>query len=366
MGRVADLARNTMHMMMWEKVKMYIALFILTLTAGITGYVLLDHLADSYRAQSAAAVEVILDAYSNWRYFVVRGSDQIITDTGDLEPLHIVDPSARFASVHGKKDLKEIYHTDLPDAGWKGREFDDSSWPRSQTDIGYAFRLGRYQDYQPGYFSAPFICMRGKFMVEDPERMGDMFLSADFNGGVVVYINGKEAGRAYMPEGEIEWQTPAEEYPSKAYFTPDNNPLEHKYRSPDAMRLPERFNMRTRRIRHLRIPSTLDNALQGNKCHCDWESQSPGSGLLSEQKTASRLWFSKKESLEQDRHPEYQPFWGKGLCSTRHQEERGPSYMEPSCGFPCICYSLRRSERAIEAGQDIRCAQWLLFRSVCH
>jgi len=257
MGRVADLARNTMHMMMWEKVKMYIALFILTLTAGITGYVLLDHLADSYRAQSAAAVDVILDAYSNWRYFVVRGSDQIITDTGDLEPLHIVDPSARFASVHGKKDLKEIYHTDLPDAGWKGREFDDSSWPRSQTDIGYAFRLGRYQDYQPGYFSAPFICMRGKFMVEDPERMGDMFLSADFNGGVVVYINGKEAGRAYMPKGEIEWPTPAEEYPSKAYFTPDNNPLEHKYRSPDAMRLPERFSMRTRRIRHLRIPSTM-------------------------------------------------------------------------------------------------------------
>jgi hypothetical protein len=77
--------------------------------------------------------------------------------------------------------------TSPPATDWMRADFDDSGWFR-----GPILRACR----------TPFLarlCVRGRFAVTDPAKVGRLTLSADFRGGIVVYVNGAELVRDHMP-----------------------------------------------------------------------------------------------------------------------------------------------------------------------
>jgi hypothetical protein len=66
------------------------------------------------------------------------------------------------------------------------------------------------------------LCLRGKFAVEDPDKVRKLTLTLAYRGGAVVYVNGKEVARGHLPaEGKIEPGTLAEDYPPEVFVHSD-------------------------------------------------------------------------------------------------------------------------------------------------
>jgi len=126
-----------------------------------------------------------------------------------------------------------------PPANWTTPDFDDSDWTRitgrpfpetvgvddaanysarGTVDAGIAANEG----------SSPalaLICLRGKFGVTDPAAVRNLKLSLVYRGGVVVYVNGREIGRAGMAKGASGPEAVADDYPKEAFVGPDGSPL---------------------------------------------------------------------------------------------------------------------------------------------
>ena len=101
--------------------------------------------------------------------------------------------------------------TETPPAptGWTACDFDDSAWVRA-----VALRACR----------TPYLaqlCLRGRFEVTDPTKVGGLKLTVGCHGGAVVYVNGTEIARAGLPAGPLNDTTLAEGYPEEAYVTAD-------------------------------------------------------------------------------------------------------------------------------------------------
>jgi hypothetical protein len=111
----------------------------------------------------------------------------------------------------------------LPPKHWTQPQFDDSAWARYTPD-DLADYLGdctaAAADPLRGTWSVR-IGLRTCFGVADPALVRDLKLRIAFIGGVVVYVNGSEVGRAGMPAGETEPFALAEDYPLEAYTTDD-------------------------------------------------------------------------------------------------------------------------------------------------
>ena len=169
---------------------------------------------------------VILDGYSYWRA-QLQVSAPVIRYGGDKLQGHPakLDP--------------------LPE-NWTSPDFDDTAWVRTPGP----FFSGRYEAGFQGWESATpnlaLICLRGRFSVSDPAKVESLKLDMTFRGGAVVYINGKEAARKYLPEGKIEPWTPAEDYPKEAYVRPDGEIIRHACGDPE--RLPDRLALRRRNL----------------------------------------------------------------------------------------------------------------------
>jgi len=69
-------------------------------------------------------------------------------------------------------------------------------------------------------------------MVTDPARVDGLTLSAQFCGGAVVYLNGREVGRAHVADGPIGRDTLADRYPREAFVNENGQVL-----APDGVRL---------------------------------------------------------------------------------------------------------------------------------
>jgi len=180
-------------------VRSLIALLLLTavpcpaLSAGEAGTLILD-----------------LDG-SMWRYFDTWETDVARLDSGGLVRVDPLDPREfaggdRFRLAKAKRTLG----SEQPPAGWQTCDFDDSRWQRRNA---YWF----LQQYR----AISRVCLRGKFQVTDPSRASDLKLDIGFRGGVVVYLNGSEVGRAFLPKGELSRDTLAEDYPKECYIASD-------------------------------------------------------------------------------------------------------------------------------------------------
>ena len=203
----------------------------------------------SARTTPAAGVSV-MDATSLWRCRFVKGTDIVRRKSGELEHTTAA-PAWKYVNV--KIDGKRVRRRKLakaprmrrrpspPAADWITPQFDDGSW---------GLYSGPFKGSGVGGHRSTGICtktrliyLRGKFQVTNPAKVGDMTLSLSFEGGVVVYLNGKEIARSHMPQGEINANIPAEDYPEEVYVDPKGVVISG-YNAPK--KHPEKFKKRIR------------------------------------------------------------------------------------------------------------------------
>ena len=190
----------------------------------------------------------LLDTNSAWRCFIVRGSElvRLESEAGKLQPLSEMAPVVQ-AKVDGKYQIQlnkaaGVQLTAVPPADWPDINFDDSDWHRARGPFDW------------GYTPKALLCLRGRFEIADPDAAGELTLSLDFHGGVLVRLNGKELTRSHLPAGQIELATPAEDYPKEAYVTGGGEPV---LNGPDAAaKYPEQFRLRVRKI-SVRVPPAM-------------------------------------------------------------------------------------------------------------
>ncbi|MDO6761678.1 LamG-like jellyroll fold domain-containing protein [Tamlana sp. 2_MG-2023] len=133
-------------------------------------------------------------------------------DFNEEEPLYLAwknineYPTGSFPIVSGGlwkyNDLGQDLGTD-----WKESAFDDSSWLFGNAILGYgdgkeSTTLNFGTDASTKY---PTYYFRHIFNVEDVAAIGNLLFNVIYDDGVIVYVNGSEAFRLNMPEGEVTY-----------------------------------------------------------------------------------------------------------------------------------------------------------------
>ena len=107
-----------------------------------------------------------------------------------------------------------------PAQGWRGPDFDDSTWPRLRKPDGVGspaeYTVGTTE--RNGWLRGVFL--RFRFELPDPAAAGAVTFSADYIGGIRVFVNGQEIARGHLPAGEPGPETMADEYTQEAYVVP--------------------------------------------------------------------------------------------------------------------------------------------------
>lgn len=145
---------------------------------------------------------------SMWRYFETWQTDIALQD-GKL--IHVDLFKNRKKGPDGKwviNEAQKVNGSAFPPDNWRKTDFDDSDWIRHPGPF-----------YASPYRRLALLCLRGRFEVTDPDKVGDLTLNLKFQGGAVAYVNGTEVGRAFMPKGPIKNTTVAQEYPQETYLT---------------------------------------------------------------------------------------------------------------------------------------------------
>ena len=156
-----------------------------------------------------------------WRYWEAWESEIFKTDSGEIVRADPFRPLAAAKGADGNPTIgpdgkpqvelrkaKRPAGSALPPDGWQQADFDDGAWTRHEGPM------------LEGWRCLSLVCARGKFEVKDPAAVSGLTLSVGFRGGLVAYLNGKEVGRAYLPEGKLTTETLAEVYPPEAYVAP--------------------------------------------------------------------------------------------------------------------------------------------------
>ena len=145
---------------------------------------------------SFAAGTVVLDTYSNWRmYSVIK--PPVIQEAGALEIV--------------KAKIRWLDSDTLPaPLDWNKPELDDSGWLRGPLTVS------------PETAMLERLYLRGKFTVTNPSSVGTLNLSVNYHGGIIVYLNGEEAGRSHIAKdikSDPKAVILAEKYPEEAFVT---------------------------------------------------------------------------------------------------------------------------------------------------
>ncbi|MCY3019347.1 MAG: hypothetical protein NTW87_10020 [Planctomycetota bacterium] len=154
-----------------------------------------------------------------WRVYLVT-ADLICREKGELNAYARDGKTTPLDPA--RVDPARFRMSPLPQADWVKADFDDHCWARYQGDLedflgGWGAEVNNpHQGQWPAR-----LCLRTCFGISDPSKATDLKLTLVCLGGAVVYVNGQEIGRGYMPQGEIVPLTPAEDYPLEAYTTDD-------------------------------------------------------------------------------------------------------------------------------------------------
>ncbi|HUU42355.1 MAG TPA: glycoside hydrolase domain-containing protein [Planctomycetota bacterium] len=145
-----------------------------------------------------------------WRYHETWQTDLVRLDSGKLARVNVFHSRRDVSTTPGRSQSElvttsQVHGSPFPPEDWCKAEFDDSGWFRHR---------GSFPDY---YRSLALVCVRGRFEVRDLARVGELTLSVKFQGGAAAYLNGQEIGRAFLPEGPIGPDTPAQDYPAETF-----------------------------------------------------------------------------------------------------------------------------------------------------
>jgi hypothetical protein len=211
----------------------------MAIAAFLLGWSMLG-LAQAPAAATNAAGTLVLDTRSFWRFY------EMFRDAATLEggQVRVIEPKA---PVPAGKPMR--WNSLPPPATWTQPEFDDSEWWRAPGPFygGYGFK-------QPD--TVALLCLRGRFLVDNPAADTDLALSVSFRGGIVVRVNGTEIKRAFLPAGELTPDTPAEPYPLEAYAA-TNGKTAILWGWGDPAKYHDRCELRIRRIENVAIPPAL-------------------------------------------------------------------------------------------------------------
>ena len=94
---------------------------------------------------------------------------------------------------------------------WKTSDFDDSNWAEGQAELGYGDGQENTEISYGGNSNNKIITyyFRKTFLVENISSIKNINIQLRCDDGAVVYLNGKEAFRQNLPEGEITALTTA-------------------------------------------------------------------------------------------------------------------------------------------------------------
>jgi len=160
---------------------------------------------------------VVLDTGSFWRIRTVWETVEVVRDSGEVEHVRFVYDHRWFRENEGKVEVERgAYEVEplpvvrLPERTspeWMQPEFDDSTWVRLRDPVLAESTNTNWK----------LVLMRGRFEVTDPAGVERLTLRLKFRGGAVVYLNGREVVRRFMPDGPITVNTPAVPYPEEIY-----------------------------------------------------------------------------------------------------------------------------------------------------
>jgi hypothetical protein len=202
---------------------------------------------------------VLLETRSFWRCRFTWGTDVARLESGELVPVHPDKASERIRKAVGGRSryIQQLRRHEralarsLPEPDWTHPDFPDGAW----AQLRGPFCSGRYGSYKRSYRSLPHMCLRGKFHVNDPAKVGDLRLSLSFLGGVVIYVNGRELTRAHLPTGKIGPTTPAEDYLDDVFFTSRGRLWDRP--EPDDAEGQAAFEKRIRTLSRVRVPASM-------------------------------------------------------------------------------------------------------------
>lgn len=120
-----------------------------------------------------------------------------------------------------------------PPADWMQADFDDFGWWRDpgpffggSWDLKQLFTPPHASiDGESQTIALARLCVRGKFVVTNTATVKALTLDVEFRGGLVVYLNGVEVARRFLPAGPLGPDQLADDYPDNAWFNEQGTPL---------------------------------------------------------------------------------------------------------------------------------------------
>jgi len=110
---------------------------------------------------------------------------------------------------------------------WTGETFDDAVWTPGAYGVGFELSFGAEILIKTSVPSdTRSIYTRSRFTIANVVAVQNVFIGADYDDGIVAWINGVEVYRsAEMPAGDPAWDTDPLSHESSNGAVPDYNPL---------------------------------------------------------------------------------------------------------------------------------------------
>ncbi|KKL87586.1 hypothetical protein LCGC14_1933230, partial [marine sediment metagenome] len=217
-------------------------------------------------ASAVAQGGVVLSNASNWRRYAVTRKP-VARAGGKIQKLGRYAYGGVWVPIQGtRKRLTPTIDSAAPPADWAAPDFDDRPWTRSPGPFfpahrGHAYckevNDAGYTYFEGTYPSLAVICLRGKFMVTDRAKAGDLKLSLAYRGGVVVYLNGREIARANIPETQKARgiEALAEDYPREVFVKENGKVISWGFGDPKKYHA--KLQQRIRRLDDVALPARL-------------------------------------------------------------------------------------------------------------
>ena len=218
-------------------------------------------------AQEEKPSKLVLSNGTIWRcHFVSR--DPVVRIGTDLKEVWLYGYGGVWVVPSGKKSssLSPALKSAAPPSDWTASDFNDRSWMQMQGPFFASHRGHAYckEVNGAGYVfferispTMAVMCLRGKFMVDDPAKAGDMKLSLSYRGGAVVYLNGQEIARASIPDSEKNKgvEAVAEDYPKEVFVKEDGKVISWGFGDP--RKCYAQIQKRIRKLKDVALPAKL-------------------------------------------------------------------------------------------------------------